>query len=197
MKKTSHPQGLARPRGLNQDYVRLWIGQTVSSFGSGITGVALPLAGVLVLSASPAQMGILGALDGLAVVVFGLLAGAFVDRVRRRPLLIGSDLVRAGALGLIPLAAAAGRLSMGLLYVVGAVVGVFTVLFSIARESYLPSLIPRKQLVKANSGLAMSDSLAEMSGPGRCRTACPGPGRRRWRSPLMRRPSWFLPWESR
>ena len=120
-------------RELNGDYVRLWIGQTVSSFGSGITGVALPLAGVLVLSASPAQMGILGALDGLAVVVFGLLAGAFVDRVRRRPLLIGSDLARAAALGLIPLAAAAGRLSMGLLYFVGAVVGVFTVLFTIAR----------------------------------------------------------------
>jgi MFS family permease len=153
------------PPGLTRDYALLWIGQTVSSFGSGITGVALPLVGVLVLSATPAQMGVLGALDGLAVVVFGLLAGALVDRVRRRPLLIGSDLARAAALGLIPLAAAAGWLSMGLLYGVGAVVGVCTVLFSVARESYIPSLIPRKQLVKANSGLALSDSLAETTGP--------------------------------
>ncbi len=85
-----------RPKSLwhNADFVKLWVGQTVSNFGSGITGIALPLTAVLVLSASPAQMGILGALDGLAVVVFGLIAGVWVDRVRRRPLLIAADLGR-------------------------------------------------------------------------------------------------------
>ena len=69
----------------NPDFVKLWLGQTVSQFGSGITGIALPLTAVLVLAATPAQMGILGALDGIAVLVIGLLAGVRVDRIRRRP----------------------------------------------------------------------------------------------------------------
>lgn len=156
-----------RPRGLwhNPDFVKLWTGQTISNFGSGITGVALPLTAVLVLSASAAQMGILGALDGLAVVIFGLLAGVWVDRVRRRPLLIASDLGRAFLLGSIPLAALFGVLSMPQLYVVAALAGILTVFFNVADESYLPSLIPQEQLVEANSKLGMSDSLAEMSGP--------------------------------
>lgn len=156
-----------RPRGLwhNPDFVKLWTGQTISNFGSGITGVALPLTAVLVLSASAAQMGILGALDGLAVVIFGLLAGVWVDRVRRRPLLIASDLGRAFLLGSIPLAALFGVLSMPQLYVVAALAGILTVFFNVADESYLPSLIPQGQLVEANSKLGMSDSLAEMSGP--------------------------------
>jgi len=158
---------MKRPKSLwhNTDFVNLWVGQTVSNFGSGITGIALPLTAVLVLSASPAQMGILGALDGLAVVVFGLLAGVWVDRVRRRPLLIASDLGRALLLGSIPLAALTGILSMTQLYGVAALVGILTVFFNVADESYLPSLIAPEQLVEANSKLAMSDSLAELSGP--------------------------------
>src|SRR5256886_17059279 len=72
----------------NSDFVKLWLGQTVSYFGSGITGIALPLTAVLVLAATPAQMGILGAFDGVSVLVIGLLAGVWVDRVRRRTLLI-------------------------------------------------------------------------------------------------------------
>lgn len=156
-----------RPRGLwhHPDFVKLWTGQTISNFGSGITSVALPLTAVLVLSASAAQMGILGALDGLAVVIFGLLAGVWVDRLHRRPLLIACDLGRAFLLGTIPLAALFGVLSMTQLYVVAALAGVLTVFFNVADESYLPSLIPQEQLVEANSKLAMSDSLAEMSGP--------------------------------
>ena len=149
----------------NPDFVKLWVGQTISNFGSGITGIALPLTAVLLLSASPVQMGVLGALDGLAVVVFGLLAGVWVDRVRRRPLLIASDLGRALLLGSIPLAALTGMLSLTQLYGVAALVGILTVFFNVADESYLPTLIPQEQLVEANSKLAMSDSLAEMSGP--------------------------------
>src|SRR5881397_240958 len=89
----------------DSDFVKLWLGQTISNFGSGITGIALPLTAVLVLAATPTQMGILGALDGVAVLVIGLLAGVWVDRVRRRPLLIAADLGRAFVLGTIPLAA--------------------------------------------------------------------------------------------
>jgi MFS family permease len=156
-----------RPGGLwrNADFVKLWGGQTISNFGSGITGIALPLTAVLVLAASAVQMGILSALEGLAVLVFGLLAGVWVDRLRRRPILMAADLGRALLLGSIPLAALLGVLSITQLYVVAALTGILTVFFNVAGESYLPSLIAHEQLVEANSKLAMSDSLAEMSGP--------------------------------
>src|SRR5205807_7866820 len=149
----------------NPDFVKLWLGQTVSQFGSGITGIALPLTAVLVLAATPAQMGILGALDGIAVLVIGLLAGVWVDRVRRRPLLIATDLGRAFLLSTIPLAALLGVLRIGQLYVVAAMVGMLTILFNVAHSAFLPSLIPPESLVEANSKLGMSDSLAEIGGP--------------------------------
>jgi len=149
----------------NSDFVKLWLGQTVSYFGSGITGIALPLTAVLVLAATPTQMGILGALDGVSVLVIGLLAGVWVDRVRRRPLLLATDLGRAFVLSTIPLAALLGVLGIGQLYVVAALAGILTVLFTVAHSAYLPSLIPQASLVEANSKLAMSDALAEIGGP--------------------------------
>lgn len=159
MKK--HPQGVFH----NHNFVKLWTGQTISHFGSGITGIALPLTAVLVLSVTPAQMGILTALDGAAVLVFGLLAGVWVDRLRRRPILIIADLGRALLLGSIPLAALLGVLYLTQLYLVAALVGILTVFFNVANESFLPSLVPQEQLVEANSRLGMSDALAELSGP--------------------------------
>src|SRR6266487_1944464 len=149
----------------NSDFVKLWLGQTVSHFGSGITGIALPLTAVLILAATPAQMGILGALDGVSVLVIGLLAGVWVDRVRRRPLLIAADLGRAFILSTIPLAALLGVLGIGQLYVVAALAGMLTVIFTVASSAYLPSLIPQELLVEGNSKLGMSDALAEIGGP--------------------------------
>ena len=149
----------------NSDFVRLWLGQTVSHFGSGITGIALPLTAVLILAATPVQMGILGALDGVSVLVIGLLAGVWVDRVRRRPLMIATDLGRAFILGTIPLAALLGVLHIVQLYVVAALAGMLTVLFTVASSAYLPSLIPQESLVEGNSKLGMSDALAEIGGP--------------------------------
>lgn len=149
----------------SSDFITLWLGQTVSQFGSGITGIALPLTAVLVLAATPTQMGILGAVDGIAVLVIGLLAGVWVDRVRRRSLLIAADLGRAFVLSTIPLAALLGVLRIGQLYVVAALAGMLTVVFNVAYSAFLPSLIPRESLVEANSKLAMSDSLAETGGP--------------------------------
>ena len=96
----------------NTDFVKLWLGQTVSYFGSGITGIALPLTAVLVLSATPVQLGILGALAGVAGLVIGLFAGVLADRVRRKPLMIATDLGRALILGTIPLAALLGVLNI-------------------------------------------------------------------------------------
>src|SRR2546426_8847262 len=94
----------------NSDFVKLWLGQTVSHFWNGITGIALPLTAVLVLAATPTQMGLLGALDGVSVLVIGLLAGVWVDRVRRRPLLLVADLGRAFVLSTILLAVLLGVL---------------------------------------------------------------------------------------
>jgi predicted MFS family arabinose efflux permease len=149
----------------NTDFVKLWLGQTVSNFGSGITGIALPLTAVLVLAATPAQMGILGALDGAAVLVIGLLAGVWVDRVRRRPLLIATDLGRAFILSTIPLAALLGVLRLWELYVVAALAGMLTVLFDVASSAFTPSLIPQESLLEGNSKLGIGDSLAEIGGP--------------------------------
>jgi predicted MFS family arabinose efflux permease len=149
----------------DSDFVKLWLGRTVSHFGSGITGIALPLTAVLILGATPAQMGILAALDGVSVLVIGLLAGVWVDRVRRRPLLIVTDLGRAVVLSTIPLAALLGVLRIGQLYLVAALAGMLTVIFNVASAAFLPSLIPQGSLVEGNSKLAMSDSLAEIGGP--------------------------------
>ncbi len=149
----------------HRDFVNLWLGQTISNFGSGITGIALPLTAVLVLAATPVQMGILGAVNGVSVLAVGLFAGVLVDRVRRRPLMLVTDLGRACILGTIPLAALLGVLGLWQLYIVAAVTGMLTVLFTVAHSAYLPSLIPQESLVEANSKLAMSDALAEISGP--------------------------------
>jgi MFS family permease len=137
----------------------------VSSFGSHISGTALPLAALLTLGATPGQMGLLAAVGELPVWIVGLLAGVWVDRLRRRPLLIAADLGRAALIGSVPVAALFGTLTLAQLYVVAALAGVLTVLFNAADQAYLPALVEPDQLVEGNSKLAMSDSLAEIAGP--------------------------------
>jgi len=100
---------------LDTDFRKLWMGQAISQIGSNITGVGLPLTAVLVLKASPLQMGFLSGAGAAAVLIFGLFAGAWVDRLRRRPILIAADLGRAVVLGIIPLAAMLHRLTNRLL----------------------------------------------------------------------------------
>ncbi len=149
----------------NPDVVKLWTGQTVSKFGTYISGTALSATAVLILQATPAQMGLLAALGGLPVLLFSLPAGVWVDRMRRRRLMIAADLVRALLLLSVPLAYLAGRLSIHQLYAVTAVVGIFTVIYSIADQSFLPAVVKREQLVEANARIGSSDSLAEIAGP--------------------------------
>ena len=150
----------------NLDFLKLWIGQTISEVGSRITLVGLPVAAVLVLKATPFQMGLLAGMGGLASLLFGPIAGLWVDRMHRRPILIVSDLGRAALLGSIPLAAARGFLSMQQIYVVVAIAGFLTVLFDVAYQSYLPSLVDRDHVMEGNSKLALSSSIAEIAGPG-------------------------------
>src|SRR5205809_3838357 len=133
---------MKKMRGLykNSNFLKLWIGQTISDFGNGITGIALPLTAVLVLSATPTQMGVLSALGSAAVLLIGLFAGVWVDRLHRRPILIITDLGRALLLCSIPLAALLHILHLEQLYIAAALTGILTVFFNIADQSFLPSL---------------------------------------------------------
>lgn len=150
----------------HRDFLKLWIGQTISVFGSQFTGLALPLIAALTLNASPAEMGILLAADTAPFLLVGLFAGVWVDRLRRRPILIVGDVGRALLLLTIPLTAFAGRLSMPQLYVVGFLYGVLTVFFDVAYQAYLPALVERGHLVEGNSKLEASRSTAQVAGPG-------------------------------
>ena len=148
------------------DFLKLWSGQTVSTFGSTITREALPYAAVLLLGASPWQMGVLAAAASAPVLVVSLFVGAWTDRLRRRPLLVAADVGRAVLLLSVPVAALTGRLHLGQLFAVAALVGVLTVLFDVAYQSYVPGLVGQGQLVAANSMLSVSASLAEVTAPG-------------------------------
>ena len=150
----------------NVDFLRLWIGQTISELGSHITRDGLPLLAVLTLGATPAQMGLLSAVSGAPVLLFGLVAGVWVDRLRRRPILIAADVGRALLLASIPAAAFLGVLGIGQIYVVAALVGALAVFFGVAYRSYLPSLVEREHIVEGNSKLALSESVSEIAGSG-------------------------------
>jgi predicted MFS family arabinose efflux permease len=156
------PGALTRDR----DFLKLWSGQAISKIGSTITSVGLPLTAAFVLRASPLQMGILAGAGGAGVLVFGLFAGAWADRLRRRPILIASDLARAALLSTIPLAASLHRLNMAHLYAVATLSGILTVFFDVSYQAYVPSLVNRRDLVEANSKLALTESIADVSGPG-------------------------------
>lgn len=148
------------------NFLRLWTGQSVSQFGSEITMLALPLVAVLLLDASPLEVGLLRAAWSGPRLVFGFAAGLAVDRLRRRPLLVGSDLVRAVALSAIPLAALLGGLEMWLVFLVAFVLGTFDTLFIIAYQSFLPSVISRADLVEGNGKLQTTAAVAQVAGPG-------------------------------
>ena len=159
----------AWPRGPlwgHRDFVRLWGAQTISQFGSQISIVALPLVAIVSLEATPVQVAALGAVEMLPFLLVALPAGVWVDRLPRKPILVLTDLGRGVALATIPLAYAADMLAIGQLYVVGFVVGVCTVFFDVAYQSYLPALVTRAQLVEGNSKLEVSRSVAQLGGPG-------------------------------
>ncbi|HSB90595.1 MAG TPA: MFS transporter [Anaerolineales bacterium] len=153
-------------RGLwhHPDFLRLWAGQTVSSVGSVVTRTALPLTAVLVLQSQPAELGLLAAAGALPALLVGLAAGVWVDRVRRRPLMMAADLGRSILLLTIPLAAVAGVLRIGWLFVVAFLAGGLTVIFDVAYQAYVPSLVRSDQLAEANSKIGVSDSIAEIGG---------------------------------
>jgi MFS family permease len=147
-------------------FVRLWAGQTISQFGTQISQLAIPLTAALVLNATPLQMGLLGAFEFAPFLLLSLFAGVWVDRLRRRPVLIVADVGRAILLASIPAAAVLGVLHIEQLYVVGLLTGVLTVFFDVAYQSYLPALVSREHLIEGNSKLEVSRSVAQIAGPG-------------------------------
>jgi len=148
-----------------RDFVRLWGAQAVSALGARITRTALPVLAVLSIDASGLKLGLLVAFALGPSVLVALAIGGVVDRSRKRPLLIASDLVRGAAVLSLPLAAWVGVLTMAQLYVVAAVVGVGTAVFQIADNAYLPSLLDKELLVAGNSTIEATEAVAEIAGP--------------------------------
>ena len=148
------------------DFLKLWTGQSVSLFGSQVTRLALPFTAILTLHATPAEMGILGAVQLAPFLLLGLFVGVWVDRLHRRPILIAADIGRALLLSVIPLMALTHTLRIEYMYLVGFLLGTLELFFDVAYMSFLPSLIEREQLVDGNSMLQMSDSIAQVAGPG-------------------------------
>jgi MFS family permease len=147
------------------EFLKLWGGQGISEIGSQVSALALPTVAILLLGATPFQVGLLVAFENLAFPVLGLVAGVYVDRLRRRPLMIACDLGRMLALASVPIAFVFNVLAMPQLYAVALITGVGTVFFDVSYQSYLPALIPRPDLVEGNTKLQVTGSVAQMAGP--------------------------------
>jgi MFS family permease len=145
---------------------RFWIGQSVSFLGSQVTALALPLTAVILLDAGPDEMGLLTAVGFLPFLIVGLLAGVWVDRMRRRTILVASDLVSAVAVAAIPVAAATGWLAMPVLYLVAFVLGFVAVISTVAYQAFLPTLVGRDRLVEASARVEAANSVGSIVGPG-------------------------------
>jgi MFS family permease len=148
------------------DFLKLWVGETVSVFGSQVTQLAVPLIAATVLNVTAFEFGLLNTIEMLPFILLSLPAGVWVDRLRRRPIMIVADLGRAAAIATIPLAFALNALTIWQLYVVGGIVGCFTVFFDVAYQSYLPSIVDRDQLVEGNGKLEITRSASQILGPG-------------------------------
>jgi MFS family permease len=148
------------------DFVKLWSAETVSQFGTQFTQLALPLVAIDVLHVSAFEVAALVTVEFLPFLLVSLPAGVWVDRLRRRPILVVGDLSRAVLLGSVPVAYWFGALTMTQLYVVGFLVGIATVFFDVAYQSYLPSLVERDQLIDGNAKLEISRAAAQLGGPG-------------------------------
>lgn len=148
------------------DFLKLWAAQIASAFGSRITRTVLPIIAISTINASATEIAILSALSFAPGLVVAFFAGGYIDRNKKRPLLIATDLIRAALILSIPLAAHFSAMSMMQLYLVAASVGAATSVFQIADNTYLPRLVGKNQLVDANSKLEATEAVAEASGPG-------------------------------
>lgn len=158
---TTRPRSLAFHRNFRQ----LWIGDALGQFGAQLTTLALPVFAVSQLHATEWQMGALNAAETAAFLVIGLPAGAWVDRMRKRRILITADLVRAAVLAVVVAAAFTGNASMPLLYAAGLVISAASVFFDVAHQSYVPGLVGLEHIVEGNSKLQATQSVAMVGAP--------------------------------
>ena len=158
--------GIARPSlWRHGDFRKLWTAATVSVLGSQVTLIAVPYIALTMLHASVFQVSLLAAVEMLPFLLLTLPAGAWLDRVRRRPVLIAADFGRGAVLLSIPVAYVAGVMSIWQLFIVAFVTGTFSAFFDVADQSFLPALIDREDLVDGNARLQVSYSVAQIGGP--------------------------------
>ena len=149
----------------DRNFLTMWSGQALSQFGEQISMLAIPVLAVVLLNANEFEVGVLNAASVAAFLVVGLPAGAWIDRMRKRHVMIWADLVRALALGTIPLLWELGVLQIWHLYAVSLVIGVATVFFDVSYQSIIPSLVRTGQIAEANGKLESTSQLAHLVGP--------------------------------
>jgi MFS family permease len=159
---TQEPSGSLWRHG---GFLKLWSGETLSQIGSQLGVLAIPVLAVTLLGATEWQIGLLNAAETAAFLVVGLPAGAWVDRMLKRRVMIAADLARAVALAFIPALWFIGALEMWHVYAVAVVVGVATVFFDVSYQSYVPILVRAKSIADANSKLEASAQVARIGGP--------------------------------
>lgn len=150
----------------HRDFRLLLLGQTTSQVGAQVSSVAIPLLAVLTLQSTPLELGLVTASSTLAFALVGLPAGAWLDRLRRRPVLVASDLVRALLLATIPLAAVLGFLSIAQLVVVSLLTGFARVFFDVGYQSYIPTVIGKDRVLAGNSSMETIRASGDFVGPG-------------------------------
>ena len=149
----------------HRDFRLLWGGETVSELGSQVSVLAIPLLAVRTLHATTFEVALLAAASTAAFLIVGLPAGVWVDRIRRRWVMMAADIGRMLALSSVPIAYALGALTLGQLVAVTLLTGILTVFFDVAYQSYLPSLVGREHLVEGNAKLTGSAEAATVAGP--------------------------------
>src|SRR5258706_3633252 len=161
-----HPRRWVNGLWRNPDFVKLWGSLTITHFGGQVTFLALPLTAALMLNATHFEVGIITALEALPFALFGLPSGVLVDRLPKLPIIIGADVGRALALLAVPVCAWIGVLSMPVLYLVGFLVGTGSIIGWPAYQVFMTERVGRSNLVEANAKIGISDSAAQLVGPG-------------------------------
>lgn len=159
----------AAPKGSlwrDRNFLTLWGGQTFSQFGAQITEIAIPVLAVLLLNATEFEVGVLTAANVAAFLVVGLPAGAWIDRMRKRHVMIWADAVRALTLAAVPVLWLTGTLQIWHLIVVALIMGIATVFFDVSYQSIIPSLVRPGQIAEANGKLQSTYEIANIAGPG-------------------------------
>ena len=149
----------------HRDFLKLWTGNTITQFTGQISGLALPVVAILTLQVTGLQLGILGAFGYIAFPTLGLFVGVWMDRMKRKPVMIAVDLIQVATLASVPLAFIFGVLGLYQLYAVALIMGITTLFFDVAYQSYLPSLVEKEDVVEGNQKLQTSASAAGVIGP--------------------------------